>query len=77
MAKNQTWQRQLIEQHARGLISDEEFRRRAKTHRYGRKPTPHVCTCKATILTAWNADRAAYLVHLDPYALTPAEDPYR
>jgi hypothetical protein len=72
MANNWTWQRKLIDQHAQGIISDEEFKRRSqKQRRIGRKPTPHVCTCHHTILTAWDADTCAWLTHLDPYALTP------
>ena len=39
-------------------------------HRIGRRPQAHVCQCDATILTAWDADMAAILVHLDPWALT-------
>ena len=41
------------------------------TVRIGRKPHAHVCPCQATILTAWDADAAALLVDLDPWALTP------
>lgn len=40
--------------------------------RIGRKPIPEVCRCTRIVLTAWDADMCALLVHLDPHALTPA-----
>ena len=40
--------------------------------RIGRNPIPAPCRkCRRIVLTAWDADMCAILVHLEPHALTP------